>query len=116
MSEHATSPTICIVLGEHLTNHYAGPLARGAAAAAATLGCRLILYSPLELNLNRRKLALGDLPLIPQRIDGYLLPGYVEDDVIAYCRRAGAPVMTFAGRHPGLPMVGPDNRAAARRQ
>jgi DNA-binding LacI/PurR family transcriptional regulator len=114
MSEHATSPTICIVLGEHLTNHYAGPLARGAAAAAATLGCRLILYSPLELNLNRRKLALGDLPLIPQRIDGYLLPGYVEDDVIAYCRRAGAPVMTFAGRHPGLPMVGPDNRAAAR--
>jgi DNA-binding LacI/PurR family transcriptional regulator len=114
MSNHAASATLCIVLGEHLTNHYVGPLARGAAGAAAALGCRLILYSPLELNLNRRRLTLNDLPLIPQRVDGYLLPGYVDDEVVAYCQRGGTPVLTFAGKHPGLPMVGPDNHAAAR--
>jgi DNA-binding LacI/PurR family transcriptional regulator len=111
----APSPaTLCIVLSEHLTSHYTGPLAEGAVATAIALGHRLVLYSPLHLALDRSDFTLADLPLLPQGVDAYLLPAYVADDVIAFCKRNGAAVLTYAGVHPELPSIGPDNRSAAR--
>src|SRR5262245_19821566 len=106
--------TICIVLSEHLTNHYAGPLVRGAAYAAAALGYALLIYTPLDINLGRRRLSLKDLPLLPQHVDGYLLPAMADDEVVTYCRSAGAATLIYAGKRAGLPAIGPDNRAAAR--
>lgn len=114
MVDRTVPPTLCMVLSEHLTNHYAGPLARGAAYAATALGCRLIIYSLLDINLTSRDLTLDDLPLLPQRVDGYILPGCVVEEVIQYCRGTGAALLTYAGRHPGIPTIGPDNRASAR--
>lgn len=114
MVDRTVSPTLCIVLSEHLTNHYAGPLARGAAYAATALGYRLIIYSLLDINLTRRDLTLDDLPLLPQCVDGYILPGFVEDELIAHCHATGAALLTYAGKHPGIPSIGPDNRAGAR--
>jgi LacI family transcriptional regulator len=109
-----TAATICAVLSEHLSNHYVGPFARGAVAAAAELGVRLILYSPLSIYLNRRHFTLEDLPLLPQHVDAYLFPANIADEVVAVCQRAGAALLTYAGARPGLPAIGPDNRAGAR--
>jgi DNA-binding LacI/PurR family transcriptional regulator/serine/threonine protein phosphatase PrpC len=108
------APTICMVLSEHLTNHYAGPLAQGAVAAAAKLGVRLVLYSPLNILMDRRDLTAAELPLLPRNADAYLLPSNVADEVFAPLRRKGAPLLTYAGVRPGLPSIGPDNRAGAR--
>ena len=44
---------LCLILSEHLTNHYVGPLVRGAAHAAAALGYALIVYTPLDIDLSR---------------------------------------------------------------
>lgn len=109
-----TAATICAVLSEHLSNHYVGPFARGTVAAAAELGVRLILYSPLSIYLNRRHFTFKDLPLLPQRVDAYLVPANIADEVVSFCQRAGAALMTYAGARPGLPAIGPDNRAGAR--
>jgi LacI family transcriptional regulator len=106
--------TTCIVLSEHLSNHYVGPLIRGAIAAAAELGIRLILYSPLSIYMDRREFTLADLPLLPHQVDSYLLPANVAEEVVHSCRRSGAPLLTYAGARPGLPMIGPDNQAGAR--
>lgn len=106
--------TVCVVLSEHLSNHYVGPLVRGAVAAAAERGVRLILYSPLSIYLNRRDFTLADLPLLPGSADAYLLPANSADEVVAYCRRAGAAVLTYAGQRAGLPAIGPNNRDGAR--
>ncbi len=105
---------LCLVLSEHLTNHYIGPLVRGAAHAAAALGYALIVYTPLDIDLSRRSLPLADLPLLPPRADGYLLPGLAADDLIEYCRSSGAPLLMYAGNRPGIPALGPNNREAAR--
>jgi LacI family transcriptional regulator len=110
----SAAPTICVVLSEHLSNHYVGPLAHGAIAAAAALGARLILYSPLSIYLDRRNFTLADLPLLPQRVDAYLAPANVADEVLRFCGRAGATLLTYAGKRPGLPTIGPDNRAGGR--
>lgn len=106
--------TICVVLSEHLSNHYIGPFARGAVAAAAELGARLILYSPLNIYLDRRSFTLQDLPLLPQQVDAYLLPANIADEVTSSCLRVGAALLTYAGARAGLPAIGPDNRAGAR--
>ncbi len=108
------SHTICVVLSEHLSNHYIGPLIRGTVAAASELGVRLILYSPLSIYLDRREFTFADLPLLPQQVDSYLLPANVAEEVVAFCRKRGAPLLTYAGVRPGLPTIGPDNRAGAR--
>ena len=50
----------CLILSEHLTNHYIGPLVRGAAHAAAAQGYALIVYTPLDIDLSRRSLPLAD--------------------------------------------------------
>jgi LacI family transcriptional regulator len=110
----SAAPTICAVLGEHLSNYYTGPIVRGAVAAAAELGYRLILYSALNVHLTRSTLTLEDLPLIPRGADAYLLPAYVTDEVVALCARHDAPIMLYAGSRPGLPSIGPRNRPAAR--
>ncbi|HWQ11696.1 MAG TPA: substrate-binding domain-containing protein, partial [Roseiflexaceae bacterium] len=114
MPERTVSPTIGLVLSEHLTNHYVGPLAQGAAAAAAACGARLILYSPLSIFMTRRDFTLAELPLLPRRVDAYLLPSNVSDEVVAACRGARARALTYAGVRAGLPSIGPDNRAGAR--
>lgn len=113
MSEHVAHTT-CIVLSEHLSNHYVGPLVRGAMAAAAELGVRLILYSPLSIYLDRRDFTPADLPLLPRSADSYLVPANIADEVVAGCRQAGATLLAYAGGRPGLPAIGPDNRAGAR--
>jgi LacI family transcriptional regulator len=105
---------LCLILSEHLTNHYIGPLVRGAAHAAAALGSALIVYAPLDIDLSRRSLPLAELPLLPPGADGYLLPGLAGDDLIDYCRSSGAPLLMYAGKRPGIPALGPDNQAAAR--
>jgi LacI family transcriptional regulator, galactose operon repressor len=104
----------CLILSEHLTNHYIGPLVRGAAHAAAALGYALIVYTPLDIDLSRRSLPLADLPLLPPSVDGYLLPGLAADDLVEYCRRSGAPLLMYAGKRPGIPSLGPNNQEAAR--
>jgi DNA-binding LacI/PurR family transcriptional regulator len=104
---------LCIALSEHLTNHYVGPLVRGAAHAAAALGYGLIVYTPLDIDLSRRSLPLADLPLLPPA-DGYLLPGLASDDLLDHCRRSGALVLIYAGRRAGFPSLGPGNFEAAR--
>lgn len=109
-----TAHTTCIILSEHLSNHYVGPLIRGAVAAAAAMGVHLILYSPLSIYMDRRDFTLADLPLLPQQVDTYLLPANVADEVVNFCQRTGATLLTYAGTHPGLPVIGPDNRAGAR--
>jgi LacI family transcriptional regulator len=114
MAGSDASPTICMVLSEHLTNHYAGPLAQGAVAAAARRGVRLVLYSPLNILMDRRDLTAAELPLLPRSADAYLLPANVADEVLAPLADRGAPVLTYAGARPGLPSIGPDNRAGAR--
>lgn len=113
MTTRSRAPTICMVLSEHLTNHYAGPLAQGAVAAAAHLGARLILYSPLNIFMDRRDFTAAELPLLPRGADAYLLPANVADEVVARLR-PGAALLTYAGARPGLPSIGPDNRAGAR--
>src|SRR5437868_6704473 len=104
---------LCLVLSEHLTNHYIGTMVRSAAHAAAALGYALIIYTPLDIDLSRRSLPLTDLPLLPPSVDGYLLPGLAADDLVEYCRRSGAPVLMYAGKRLGIPTLRPDNRAAA---
>src|SRR5688572_2591039 len=99
--------TTCIILSEHLSNHYVGPLVRGAIAAAAKLRVRLILYSPVSILLNRRDFTLADLPLLPRRVDGYLVPANIADEVVTFCRKTGATLLTYAGERPGLPAIGP---------
>lgn len=106
--------TICVVLSEHLTNHYSGPLAKGAAYAAAYFGCRLLLYSPLHIFLDRRPLGLDDFPLLTRRADAYLIPGFVDDEVLAHCRQRGAALLTYADLRAGVPAIGPNNREGAR--
>jgi len=113
MSDRA-APTTCVVLSEHLSNHYVGPLVAGAVAAAAALGTRLILISPLSIYLNRRDFTLADLPLLPQQVDTYLAPANIAEEVVAYCRNAGAGLLTYAGVRPGLPTIGPDNHSGGR--
>ncbi len=113
MADNASTPIFCIVLSEHLNNHYAGPLARGAASAAIACDSRLIFYSPLNIYLNRHELRLADLPLLPQHVHGYLLPGFITEELETYCRNTGAPILTYAGTQRNLPKIGPDNRAAA---
>src|SRR5262245_39973857 len=108
-----SAQTTCVVLSEHLSNHYIGPLVRGAVAAAAELGVRLILYSPLSIYLTRRSFTLADLPLLPQGVDTYLLPSNSADEVVALCRKTGAALLTYAGVCSDLPAIGPDNRAGA---
>jgi LacI family transcriptional regulator len=103
----------CLILSEHLTNHYIGPLVRGAAHAGAALGYALIIYTPLDIDLSRRSLPLADLPLLPPKADGYLLPGLAADDLVEYCQQSGAPVLMYAGKRSGVPTLAPDNRAAA---
>jgi LacI family transcriptional regulator len=112
--DHRAPLRFCLILSEHLTNHYIGPLVRGAAQAAAALGHALIIYTPLDIDLSRRNLPLADFPLLPPAADGYLLPGLAADDLVEYCRRSGAPVLMYAGRRPGIPSLGPNNQAAAR--
>ncbi len=113
ISEHV-APTVCVVLNEHLSNHYVGPLARGVVTAAAKIGVRLILYSPLNIYLDRRDLTLADLPLLPQHVDSYLVPCNIAEEVVAVCRQTGASLLSYAGKRAGLPAIGPDNRAGAR--
>src|SRR5690349_7168436 len=113
MPNRAAPLRLCIVLSEHLTNHYVGPLVRGAAHAAAALGYPLIVYTPLDIDLSRRSLPLADLPLLP-RADGYLLPGLASDVLLDHCRRSGALVLVYAGRRAGFPSLGPGNFEAAR--
>jgi DNA-binding LacI/PurR family transcriptional regulator len=108
------TPTICVVLSEHLSNHYIGPLGQGAVAAAAALGVRLILYSPLNIYLDRRDFTLADLALLPQQADSYLVPSNIAEEVIALCRKTGTALLSYAGVRAGLPAIGPDNRAGAR--
>jgi DNA-binding LacI/PurR family transcriptional regulator len=86
---------------------------RGAAHAAATLGYALIVYTPLDIDLSRRSLPLADLPLLP-RADGYLLPGMAGDDLVEHCRRSGALVLIYAGKHHDCASLGPSNLEAAR--
>lgn len=107
------APTFCIVLSEHLTNPYTGPLASGAIAAAAMLGCRLILYSPLNIPMDRHDMGLAEFPLLPRRVDAYLMPEFIAPELIDYCRENGATVLTYAGTRAGLPSIGPDNYAGA---
>jgi LacI family transcriptional regulator len=114
MPHHTTPPVFCLVLSEHLTNAYLGPLVRGAVLSARAHGCALLLYSPLEIRLSRRVIPLGHMPLLPPGASGYIVTPYVTDDVIEHCARHDAPVVTFAGVRPGLPAVVPDNRAGAR--
>lgn len=113
MAEHVAHTT-CVVLSEHLSNHYVGPLVRGALAAAAELGARVLLYSPLSIYLDRRDFTAADLPLLPRSADSYLVPANLSDEVIAACRQTGATLLSYAGGRAGLPMIGPDNRAGAR--
>ncbi|HEU5098337.1 MAG TPA: hypothetical protein VFU22_04930, partial [Roseiflexaceae bacterium] len=113
IADRAAPLRLCIVLSGHLTNHYVGPLVRGAAHAAAALGHALIVYVPLDIDLSRRSLPLADLPLLP-RADGYLLPGLAGDDLLEHCRRSGALTLMYAGRRVGMPSLGPSNTAAAR--
>ncbi|HMO56601.1 MAG TPA: SpoIIE family protein phosphatase [Roseiflexaceae bacterium] len=110
----ARSVTLCIVLSEHLTSHFTGPLAEGAVAAAIETSARLIFYSPPQLSLDRTPLTLADLPLLPPGVDGYLLPESITDEVVVFCRSTGASLLTYGGERPGLPSIGLDNRAAAR--
>jgi DNA-binding LacI/PurR family transcriptional regulator/serine/threonine protein phosphatase PrpC len=114
MADDTPHRTICLVLSEHLTNHYTGPLVMGAVAAAARLGIRLILYSPLNIHMNRRDFTLAELPLLPRRVDAYLVPANVADEVLDLCRSGGARLLTYAGVRGELPSIGPDNRAGAR--
>jgi LacI family transcriptional regulator len=114
MPHHTTPPAICLVLSEHLTNAYLGPLTRGAVLSARMHGTALLLYSPLEIRLSRRVIPLGHMPLLPPGADGYIVTPYITDDVVEYCARNGAPVLTFAGVRSGLPAVVPDNRGGAR--
>lgn len=114
MADSDSSSTICLVLSEHLTNHYTGPLVMGAVAAARACGARLILYSPLNIHMNRRDFTPAELPLLPQRVDAYLLPSNIADEVIAQCRAVSPRLLTYAGTRPGLPSIGPNNRAGAR--
>ncbi|HMO56298.1 MAG TPA: SpoIIE family protein phosphatase [Roseiflexaceae bacterium] len=104
--------TICVVLGEHISNYYTGPLVRGAVAAASRLGCRLIFYSPFAIHLTSQTLGAADMPLLPHGADAYLLPAYVTSDVVAACTLQGAAVAVYSGSYPGLPTVGPDNLTA----
>src|SRR5829696_7488079 len=113
IANHGALLKFCLILSEHLANHYIGPLVRGAAHAAAALGYALIIYTPLDIDLSRRSLPLADLPLLPPSADGYLLPGLAADDLVEYCRRSGAPLLMYAGTRPGIPALAPDNQAAA---
>ncbi|HEX9371836.1 MAG TPA: PP2C family protein-serine/threonine phosphatase [Roseiflexaceae bacterium] len=97
MSDRPTAPTLCIIVSEHLTNHYAGPLVRGATYAAAALGAQLVIYTQQDIRLSRRTLTLRDLPLLPRRVDGYLLPGLVDDEVVSLAN-AGAIAPIIASR------------------
>ena len=89
MADRST-PTICVVLSEHLSNHYIGPLGQGAVAAAAALGVRLILYSPLNIYLDRRDFTLADLALLPQHVDSYLVPSNIAVQNAAAICEGGA--------------------------
>ena len=86
MSDRAAH-TICVVLSEHLSNHYVGPLVRGAVAAAAEIGVRIILYSPLSIYLDRHDITLAELPLLPQYVNSYLVPANIADEVVAFCSK-----------------------------
>ncbi|KPV48802.1 hypothetical protein SE17_36100, partial [Kouleothrix aurantiaca] len=81
MAERNATSTICLVLGEHLSNYYTGPLVRGVVTAGAAANCRIVLYSTLNTRLSHIRLGLNDLPLLPTGADAYLLPAYVTDDV-----------------------------------
>jgi len=41
MAERNATPTICLVLGEHLSNYYTGPLVRVGVMAGVAVNCRL---------------------------------------------------------------------------
>jgi hypothetical protein len=82
MAKRVALPTVCLVLSEHLTNHYVGPLARGASAAAARLGVRLVMYSPLNVRMDRRDFTPAELPMLPRRADAFLVPSNVADDIL----------------------------------
>lgn len=114
MSRQGSSRTICIVLGEHVSNYYMNPFVRGALRATSETGCRLLLYSTLNTRLNRYLLELKDLPLLANHVDAYLLPGNCTPAVFAECCSRGALVLGYNGAVPGYPSLGSDNYAAAR--
>jgi DNA-binding LacI/PurR family transcriptional regulator len=114
MAERNATSTICLVLGEHLSNYYTGPLVRGVVTAGAAANCRIVLYSTLNTRLSHIRLGLNDLPLLPSGADAYLLPAYVTDDVAEHCAQHGATALIYSGEKAGRPSIGPDNRAAGR--
>ena len=114
MADRNAAPTICLVLGEHLSNYYTGPLVRGAVTAGAEANCRVVLYSALNTRLSHIRLSPKDLPLLPSGADAYVLPAYVTDDVVEYCGQYGARVLIYSGEKAAQPSIGPDNRAGGR--
>jgi DNA-binding LacI/PurR family transcriptional regulator len=114
MVERNATPTICLVLGEHLSNYYTGPLVRGGVTAGAAANCRIVLYSTLNTRLWHIRLGLNDLPLLPSGADAYVLPAYVTEDVVEYCAQHGATILIYSGEKADQPSIGPDNRAAGR--
>jgi len=114
MAEHNATPTICVVLGKHLSNYYTDPLVRGVVTAGAAVNCRIVLYSMLNTRLWHLRLGLHDLPLLPSGADAYLLPAYVTEEVVAYCAQHGATILIYSGEKADQPSIGPANRAAGR--
>lgn len=114
MADRNAPATICLVLGEHLSNYYTGPLVRGAVTAGAEANCRIVLYSALNTRLSHIRLTPKDLPLLPAGADAYVLPAYVTDEVVEYCAQHGANILIYSGEKAGQPSIGPDNRSGGR--